>query len=425
MAFLTFLSDAPGSWLYIFVLLAALEAPAALALQQWWLLRRQDVSGQGTVMARLALASWALFGLLVAGLLATLLIPAGTPDALTILPPLDRATAAIGVLILIWALAFPAPAPIADVTFVGLAIFAVLSLGVAWVWWAQGVASGATFFNGSIDETAWVVVIGLLLAGGIWLLNWRRPSGWRAGLGLLGALLAAYAVHYLYPLARSNAAGVVRWAELVVVPLTMAVLYRRALAWPLSGAAGATATGMPPTARPLRTRPVWRQMAETLLVAAVVYFALEFATGRFRVEGPSMQPSLYTGQFVFADKLAYHLGNPQRGDIVVVLPNLPTDQDFIKRLMGLPGESVTVNNGGLWINGQLMTEPYITAPASYTGTWQLGLDQYFVMGDNRNNSTDSHVWGAVHRRAIAGKVLFVYWPLTQARFVPPTAFAAP
>jgi signal peptidase I len=425
MAILNFLSDAPGSWLYNFVLLAALEAPGALALQQWWSLRRQAAPGRASVMARLALAAWGLFGLRVIGLLATVLVPGGTPDALAILPPLDRATTAIGVLTLIWALAYPAPAPIADLTLVGFAICIAAALGVAWVWWAQAVVLGATFFNGSIDETAWVVATALLLAGGIWLLNRRRPRGWRAGLGLLGVLLAAQAIHYLYPVAHSNAAGVVRWAELVVVPLAMSLLYYRAEAWPLSGAAGAIAPQAPATVAPVPTRPVWRQVAETLLVAAVVYFALDYATGRFRVEGPSMQPNLYTGQYVFADKLAYRLGNPQRGDIVVVLPNLPTNQEFIKRLMGLPGESITVNNTGLWVNGQLMPEPYIAARASYTGTWQLGADQYFVMGDNRNNSDDSHVWGAVHRDHITGKVLFVYWPLTQARFVTQAAFAAP
>jgi signal peptidase I len=420
MFFLTFLADPPGSWLYTFGLLAALEAPAALALQQWWSLRRQDASGHGPVLARLAVAVWALFLLRLAGLLATLLIPAGTPDALAILPPLDRATAALTVLVLIWALAYPERALAADLTFLGLAIVGVLALAVAWWWWAQAVTLGAAFFNGSIDETAWVVAIVLLLVIGIYLLNQRRPAGWRAGMGLLGALLAAYGIHYLYPVAGLNTAGVVRWAELAVVPLTMAVLYRRAQAWPTTGAAAA-AISTPP-GQP-KTRPAWRQVAETLLVAGLVYFALEFSTGRFQVEGPSMQPNLNTGQYVLADKLAYRLGNPQRGDIVVVQPNLPTDQEYIKRLMGLPGETIAVRNGSVFINGQKLAEPYIAEPPQYTGSWQLGPDQYFVLGDNRNNSNDSHIWGALHRRAIFGKVLVVYWPLRQARLVAQYAFA--
>jgi len=136
-----------------------------------------------------------------------------------------------------------------------------------------------------------------------------------------------------------------------------------------------------------------------------------------------MEPNLYTGQYVLADKLAYRLGSPQRGDVVTVLPNLPTTQEYIKRLVGLPGDSLVVRNGSVWINGGLISEPYIAEPPRYSGSWQLGPDQYFVMGDNRNDSDDSHIWGAVHRRAITGKVVLVYWPLTQARLAPNFAFA--
>jgi signal peptidase I len=220
--------------------------------------------------------------------------------------------------------------------------------------------------------------------------------------------------------ARFNTAGIARWAELVVVPLAMVVLYRRAQAWPPSGAVPIQAPANMP-----RARPIWWQFGETLLVAGLVFTSLEFATGRFRVEGPSMQPGLYTGQYVLADKLAYRLGNPQRGDVVTVLPNLPTSQEYIKRLMGLPGDTIAVRDGSVWINGGKINEPYITEPPTYSGSWQLGPDQYFVMGDNRNDSDDSHIWGAVHRRAITGKAVLVYWPVTQARIAPNFAFASP
>ena len=160
-------------------------------------------------------------------------------------------------------------------------------------------------------------------------------------------------------------------------------------------------------------------------MAGVVFFALEFATGRFRVDGPSMQPSLYTGQYVLVDKLAYRLGSPQRGDVVVVLPNKPQPQPFVKRLMGLPGDTLTVRDGSVFINSGKVVEPYIAEPSQYNGSWQLGPDQYFVLGDNRNDSDDSHIWGAIHRAAIIGKVVLVYWPLTQARLAPNFSFAAP
>jgi len=110
---------------------------------------------------------------------------------------------------------------------------------------------------------------------------------------------------------------------------------------------------------------------------------------------------------------------------VTVQPNLPTRQEYIKRLMGLPGDTIAVRNGSVWINGAKITEPDIAEPPRYVGSWQLGPDEYFVMGDNRNDSDDSHIWGTVHRRAITGKVVFVYWPITQARLAPNFSFAAP
>ena len=203
-----------------------------------------------------------------------------------------------------------------------------------------------------------------------------------------------------------------------MVPLVLFVLYRRAQTWPSAGLTAVQEPASGPHARPL-----WRNLSETVLVAGLLYFALDFATGRFKVDGPSMQPSLSTGQYVLADKLAYRLGNPQRGDVVVVVPNVPTNQEFIKRLIGLPGDTITVQDGQVWINGGKLTEPYIAGPPEYHGAWQLGPDDYFVMGDNRNNSNDSHVFGAVHRRAITGKVQLVYWPPKQMRLAPNYAFA--
>lgn len=420
MFFLTFLAEPPGSWLYTFAVLAALEAPAALALQQWISLRRQGLSSRGIVLARLALATWTLFLLRAAGLLFTLLIPDGTRDALAILPPLDRATAAITALVLVWVLAYPEPDRWADLAAASLGLVALIGLTVEWAWWPQALAVGISYFDGSIDDTLWVLAIVALLAAGIWQLSHRRPPGWRAGTGLLGGLLLGYAIYYLYPVARFNTAGIARWAELVVVPLAMLLLYCRAQTWKAEGAPPAPA----PTSGP-RPRPVWWQLGETFLVAGLVFFSLEYATGRFRVEGPSMQPSLYTGQYVLADRLAYRLGNPQRGDVVTVLPNLPTTQEFIKRLMGLPGDIIAVRNGSVWINGGKITEPYIAEPPRYIGSWQLGPDEYFVMGDNRNDSDDSHIWGTVHRRALTGKVMLVYWPLNQVRPAPNFAFASP
>ncbi|MCC6192313.1 MAG: signal peptidase I [Anaerolineales bacterium] len=399
--FLTFLTNPPGSWLYYFGLLAALEAPAALAVHQWWNTRQP-------AYARLAVAAAALFGLRVAALLATLLIPPGTPEALAVLAPLDRAAGLLSVLALIWALAFPSLSVPADLSTLGIALAAVVGLSLTWNAWATRVMAGSTFYNGDRSETLWTVACLLLLGWGLWKLFQSRPPAWLPGAAALGLLLLAYAGHYLFPVAETSAAGVVRWAELFALPLGLAVVYTRARSGVLDR------PGLGAALRPTRPPPpAWRQVVETLLFTLVIYGALELGTGRFRVDGPSMQPNLYTGQFVLADKLAFHLGQPQRGDVVVVRTPVSPGIEFIKRVIGLPGETVVVADGLVRVNGQALQEPYIAAPPDYNGQWALGPDEYLVLGDNRNDSSDSHVWGPVHRPAILGKALVIYWPLSD------------
>jgi signal peptidase I len=350
-------------------------------------------------------AAGALFALRVATLLATLLIPAGTPEALAVLAPLDRAVGLLSVLALIWALAYPQLALAPDLGALGLALAAVLALGLNWDGWARAVMGGATFYNGHRSETLWTLATLLLLGWGLWTLYHRRPPAWLAGTAALGLLLLAYAGHYLFPVAGTSAAGLVRWAELFALPLGLAAVYRRARSGLLDS----------PTTVPSRPasppRSAWRQIAETLVFAVLIYSALEFGTGRFRVDGPSMQPNLYTGQFVLADKLAFYLGQPRRGDVVVVRPPVAPDVEFIKRVIGLPGETVTIAGGVVRVDGRALREPYIAAPPNYSGEWTLGAGQYLVLGDNRNDSSDSHIWGPVSRAAIVGKALVVYWPL--------------
>jgi signal peptidase I len=116
---------------------------------------------------------------------------------------------------------------------------------------------------------------------------------------------------------------------------------------------------------------------------------------------------------VLADKLAFYLGEPQRGDVVVVRPPVNREVEFIKRVIGLPGERVVVAEGLVRVDGRPLREPYIAAPPNYSGEWMLGEDQYLVLGDNRIDSSDSHVWGPVQRRDIVGKALMVYWPLGE------------
>jgi signal peptidase I len=229
-------------------------------------------------------------------------------------------------------------------------------------------------------------------------------------LAVLGLLALGYGGHYLFPVAGSNAAGLARWAELLALPTGAGWVYGRARRASLAPDAEAAT---PAPARARKPPPAWRPIVETLLMTAVIYSALELATGRFRVDGPSMQPNLHTGQFVLADRLVYYLGPPRRGDVVVVHPPTEPDEDFIKRVIGLPGERVEIAAGVVRVNGRQLSEAYIAAPPNYSGDWTLTEDEYLVLGDNRVNSSDSHIWGPVHRQAIAAKALLVYWPLPE------------
>src|SRR5215470_9324052 len=122
-------------------------------------------------------------------------------------------------------------------------------------------------------------------------------------------------------------------------------------------------------ARPFSSRSLLREILETILLTVAIYFAVNFATGRFRVEGNSMQPNMHPDQYVLIDKVSYMIGNPQRGDIIVFHYPLGPERDFIKRIIGLPGETVSVSGKVVRINGQPLSEPYISSPPEYEGSW--------------------------------------------------------
>jgi signal peptidase I len=152
-----------------------------------------------------------------------------------------------------------------------------------------------------------------------------------------------------------------------------------------------------------------REIVETLLLTLFIFWLVNTATGRFRIEGYSMLPTLEEGEYVIIDKLSYYLNEPDRGDIIVL--HFPNDRsrDFIKRLIGLPGDHIEVSDGVVKINGVPLDEPYINAQPGYTGTWDVPEDQFFVLGDNRNNSSDSHNWSFLPREDIVGKAWIIYW----------------
>lgn len=156
-------------------------------------------------------------------------------------------------------------------------------------------------------------------------------------------------------------------------------------------------------------------LLETVLMALVLFLAINAVSARIRVESISMQPTLFAGDFVIVNKVAYKLGTPERGDIIVFhFPPDPEREPYIKRVVGLPGDRVAVTNGRVYINDQAVIEPYIKAPPNYEmPEMEIPENELFVLGDNRNNSSDSHHWGTVPLDYVIGKAEVVYWPPSE------------
>ena len=149
---------------------------------------------------------------------------------------------------------------------------------------------------------------------------------------------------------------------------------------------------------------------ETLILAVVLYFGINAVSVRVRVDGFSMNPTLQDGEYILVNRLAYKIGHPVRGDIIVFSFPMDPKQDLIKRVIGLPGESIFVQDGKVMINGVPLEEPYIAAPPIYNGTWEVPKGQLFVLGDNRNESKDSHEWGLLPIENVVGRAVLIYWP---------------
>ncbi len=153
-----------------------------------------------------------------------------------------------------------------------------------------------------------------------------------------------------------------------------------------------------------------REIVETVLLAVILFLIVNFTTGRFEVRGYSMEPTLYDGQYLIVSKVIYRIHPPERGDIIVFHPPNGDSDDYIKRVVGLPGETVEVRDGATWIDGVPLEEPYMVSSGGSSGPRTLGEGQYFVLGDNRANSSDSRSWGILPQEDIIGKAWLCYWP---------------
>ncbi len=161
-----------------------------------------------------------------------------------------------------------------------------------------------------------------------------------------------------------------------------------------------------------------REVAEVIVLAVILYVGISFAVQAVHVEGLSMYATLDNNDYLIANKIDYKLHAPQRGDIVILRPPTNNSTDFIKRIIGLPGERILIRSGFVYINGHKLDEPYLPEQWVNDTNWPdsssgrvMGSDEYFVMGDNRNRSQDSRFFGPISRDRIDGKAWFRIWPV--------------
>lgn len=173
---------------------------------------------------------------------------------------------------------------------------------------------------------------------------------------------------------------------------------------PLHDQQGQESSGRP------KSLAVLRDILETLLLSVVLFFLINAVSARIKIDGSSMEPNLHNGEFVIVSKLNYRFGEPERGDVVVFDYPKNITQEYIKRVIGLPGETIRVEDGTVFVNGQPLKEPYVSDPPAYEGSWKVPEEALFVLGDNRNNSSDSHDWGVVPEKNLIGEALLIYWP---------------
>ncbi|MEM1171807.1 MAG: signal peptidase I [Cyanobacteria bacterium P01_H01_bin.35] len=168
---------------------------------------------------------------------------------------------------------------------------------------------------------------------------------------------------------------------------------------------------------------IWQEQKENIKVLAIalslsLFVRILIAEPRY-IPSNSMIPTLEVGDRLVIEKVSYNFHPPGTGDIIVFEPpqqlqryGYTKNQAFIKRIIGLPGDIIRIEDGIVYINEQPLTENYIAEPPEYAlpSSFQVPEDKYFVMGDNRNNSNDSHVWGFLPRKNIIGRAIFRFWP---------------
>ena len=172
--------------------------------------------------------------------------------------------------------------------------------------------------------------------------------------------------------------------------------------------------------RPTGRNWLWREtriwLLDLAVAVALAIFIVVFLYEPINVQGTSMAPGIANGERLFINKFVYHFERIHRGDVVVFWYPLDPSKSFIKRVVGLPGESVQIRRGSVYVDGRKLAEPYILPRYQDENSYppiRVPKGDYYVLGDHRDDSNDSRMFGPVPRRYIYGKAVFAYWPMDR------------
>jgi signal peptidase I len=164
---------------------------------------------------------------------------------------------------------------------------------------------------------------------------------------------------------------------------------------------------------------IFRDIIAPVLLGLAVFALFHVTVGSFKVYGSSMLPTVEEGEYIMVSKAAYFFGEPQRGDIIVFDSPQDPKSDLIKRIIALPCDTVEIRDNKVFVNGSPLAEPYTLEPPHYLMLpEEIPAGHYFVLGDNRNNSSDSHRGWTAPRQNIVGKAWITYWPPYRWRLIP-------
>lgn len=166
-----------------------------------------------------------------------------------------------------------------------------------------------------------------------------------------------------------------------------------------------------------KVKPMWRELIETVVSAGIIAFIIITFIGQVTVvKGASMEDTLFNRERLICNKIVYRLTGPKHGEIVIFKPPIDQNHNYIKRVIAVEGDSVKIVDGVVFLNGDRLEEDYVEH-RSFESMAEITVpkDSYFVMGDNRSNSSDSRFWGFVPETNIIGRASLVFWPITRAR----------